>query len=172
MNASRFTTGASLLPLVTLLRTVQPAWPETAMAPSHSQQLVITSVEPWLDDPQPQLFINGWNFGTSNGDVFLQDDPLQVDSWTDSEIVVNLPNGLSAATYLLTVRNGGGATKHDTFPVTIGAMGPAGPPGLGISGYEVIRSQRTFNFLDPDRFEVTSLSASCSAGAKLLLGVA
>jgi len=48
---------------------------------------------------------------------------------TASEILVGLPAGYPAGTYLLTVSRGSGSVKNATFDLTIGAVGPEGPRG-------------------------------------------
>jgi len=57
------------------------------------------------------------------------------------EIAAGLPEALVAGTYLLVVSGGTPATT-DSFPVTIGATGPPGPPGTSSppfpSGYSIL----------------------------------
>lgn len=92
--------------------------------------LVITEVFVGFD---PDLvFIYGRNFDQGREPVvFLGDypDPLLVTTTSDSELIAELPIGLVAGDYLLTVLTGNGARRFDAFSLTVGAVGPQGEPG-------------------------------------------
>ena len=75
-----------------------------------------------------QMMITGANF-TSKGapTVTLGATTLGVvGSPTATQITVNLPNGIAAGTYIVTVASG---NESDTLDVAIGAVGPMGPQG-------------------------------------------
>src|SRR3954454_9389320 len=94
------------------------------------------------------LTIRGMGFGDRAAQVWCQDYPLTVMSWTDAEIVVNLPDALPDGSYLLTVIRGEAQRDRDVFDMAVqgqttvtggtgtpgpkgeaGAVGPAGPRG-------------------------------------------
>ena len=52
------------------------------------------------------LVISGRHFGTATPTVKLADDALDVQRFSENEIVVNLPRTIQAATYGLTVTSG------------------------------------------------------------------
>jgi hypothetical protein len=87
---------------------------------------VITSVQP--DLTKGTLKIDGASF-PANPEVFLSTLPLTVFMATSSEIQTDLPADIAQATYLLNVRGAGKNGAYATFVVTIGAVGPQGPPG-------------------------------------------
>jgi hypothetical protein len=92
------------------------------------------------------LTIRGTGFGRRAAQVWCEDYPLTVASWTDTEIVVYLPDALLDGSYLLTVLRGDGQKDRDVFYMTVqggstggggaegtpgprGDVGPAGPTG-------------------------------------------
>lgn len=105
-------------------------------------QLAIVHVSPNL--VSNTLTISDTEFGTRLGVVTLDQQPLTLVSWTDTQLVAGLPASVAATpgNYLLTVqRPGPQRSKHDhdddeetrkrigAFIVTVGAIGPIGPTG-------------------------------------------
>ncbi len=87
---------------------------------------------------QSVLTISGTQFGANSPAVYINNIALNIISYTDTQVTVNLPSGQSAlapGTYvLLLVRNGiemsnTTTTNSATFLVTVGATGPQGPSG-------------------------------------------
>jgi hypothetical protein len=104
-----------------------------ALAPSLAlarSELTINRVA--VDEPSGHITIHGVEFGSGEPDVALEGIPMAVVSHTDTEIVIDLPSGTAAGTYLLTVtrRDGGGPNRTDDIDVTIGGQGPQGPQGV------------------------------------------
>jgi len=78
------------------------------------------------------VFIYGRNFDEGGEPtVFLGDypDPLLVTTASESELIAELPIGLVAGDYLLTVQTGNGTRRFDAFNLTVGAVGPPGETG-------------------------------------------
>jgi hypothetical protein len=98
------------------------------------------------------LTIRGVGFGDRAAQVWCQNYPLTVINWTDSEIIVHLPDALPDGSYLLTVARGEGQKAQDVFDMAVqgqaasvasqkgdtgspgpkgdtGEAGPAGVPG-------------------------------------------
>ena len=133
-------------------------------------QPVITSVEANLDDKT--LRITGDNFAdeetfTGSVELFLAEtglNALVVDSLAkgltaegdpfQQLVVSGLPANIEdfAGTHLLVVRKGDNANTTSTFPVTIGAVGPAGADGIdgtnGINGVNGINGTNGENGAD------------------------
>jgi hypothetical protein len=86
-------------------------------------------------DTAHRVTLIGENFLGSTGrrtpTVSLGRTPLTtVGTPTATSIVAQLPAGLAAGTYMVSVANGTGANQLDSFDVTIGASGEPGPAGL------------------------------------------
>ncbi len=97
-------------------------------------QVVITQV--FVDDPLPnQVTIDGSNFDNGPGlDVTLGNfaAPLNIVNAAPNQIIVDLPAGLTAGDYLLSVTTGGGRNRQDGYNLTIGAAaGPVGDVPIG-----------------------------------------
>ena len=100
-------------------------------------RLLITAAEPDVDGGR--MWITGYGFGDAapfNGQVTLSlpgagEVPLTVQGFDPAaqELLVDLPSGLPAGTFLLAVRTGPDATQGDAFDVTFGAVGPQGEKG-------------------------------------------
>ena len=76
------------------------------------------------------LTIRGMGFGDRAAQVWCQDYPLTVMSWTDEEIVANLPDALPDGSYLLTVIRGEGQKDRDVFDMAVqGQTTVSGTPG-------------------------------------------
>jgi hypothetical protein len=93
------------------------------------------------------LTITGRNLGTAKPFVALDAETLQVVSFAPTTVTVQVPAGLKAGSYLLTLAANGRTDEDDKtakFDVALGAIGPkgdkgdAGPPGAtgpqGIAG--------------------------------------
>ncbi len=70
-----------------------------------------------VQDAQNELVISGENFGPASPLVRLGDRFVNVKRFATKQIVVDLPTGIQAATYLLTVTssNGSGAASMAVF---------------------------------------------------------
>ena len=96
---------------------------------------VITSVQ--VDVAQQMLTINGVNFGAQAPTVSLALASMEVATpATDSLVQATLAtlSTLAPGTYRLVLQRAD-AVMAD-FPVTIGAVGPPGPPGLSVPVYQ------------------------------------
>ena len=60
-----------------------------------------------VDVSEKALIITGRNFGATSPSVILADQALDVKRFSEREVVVNLPRGLTAATYGVTVVTSG-----------------------------------------------------------------
>lgn len=82
-----------------------------------------------IDFGTMQLSVSGSNFLDGKADVLVAElggIPLSVLTLTDSTFTAELPSGIGAGAYLLSVYNDKGAVA---FALTLGAVGPAGPAG-------------------------------------------
>ena len=114
-------------------------WPTLLLGQGGSPQLVVTGTE--LDFLNGTMLISGRNFG--GGIEFEGAVTLFVPTQGEAELVIldfdsenqqilaALPIGIESTpgTFLLTVATGSGSRQFDAFDVTIGAVGPQGPPG-------------------------------------------
>ena len=76
------------------------------------------------------ITINGSNLSGGTAFVTLGSYPaLTVTSQTATQLVANLPTGVSAGSYALNVQIGSSKTNSTSSVATIGAVGPAGPTG-------------------------------------------
>lgn len=75
-----------------------------------------------------QITINGMGFGTKLPRVALTGTALIVSSSSDTSLTANLPSGITAGAYLLTVQNATSG-RLGLFDTTIGQVGPTGPQG-------------------------------------------
>lgn len=89
-----------------------------------------------VDATQSVVTVGGCGFDTKGVLLYLNDQPVTVTSYTDTQIVANTGTAVPGpGTYLLLVTNHGvkkekaDATNSATFPVTIGMVGAAGPQG-------------------------------------------
>jgi hypothetical protein len=81
-----------------------------------------------------QFTITGIGFGASTPTVALGATKVTVLSWTDTSITAQVPPGVVAGSYLLSVKN---SRTHvvSIFDATLGQVGPQGPQGIpGPSG--------------------------------------
>lgn len=93
--------------------------------------LNIEAVTVTIGDPDITIEINGFDFDFGSPlDVTLAGMPAAVSSATGTTIIATVPTSLfPAGDYLLTVSTGNGQSQNDDFDLTIGAVGPPGPPG-------------------------------------------
>jgi len=98
-------------------------------------QLLIESAQ--ADLTNNTVTIKGQKFGAGNHGpvVTLDGAPLTVTSSNDTQIVAQLPKGIEAGSYLLTVSTTNLDDAHydshfDAFDFTLGAVGPQGPQGV------------------------------------------
>jgi hypothetical protein len=93
-------------------------------------QLTITGAE--ADITAGTLLIFGRNFIASKRAVpvvTLAGNPLVVQTVESTRIQAWLPAEIPPGSYLVTVSRGNGTPQHDSFSVTIGAVGPPGATG-------------------------------------------
>ena len=97
---------------------------------------VILSADTDNSSPPTQVLITGSSFGTSAGTVQIGGVNASVTSWSASQVIAGLPSSIASvpASYLLILTTTGGKSSV-TFGVTLGAVGPQGPPGpIGPAG--------------------------------------
>ncbi len=107
----------------------------TVQAADSLSPLVITQVK--VDSSERLLYIHGRNFSSTIPDVKFADAPLTIQQNNDTLLVATLPEFYTTnpASYLLTVSLGPNVSQHDSFDVTVGAVGPQGPKGdQGLKG--------------------------------------
>jgi hypothetical protein len=75
-----------------------------------------------------QITINGTGFGSKLPNVSLGTTALTVTQSSNAAITANLPAGIAAGAYLLTVQNGA-SNLFGVFTADIGQVGPIGPQG-------------------------------------------
>ena len=76
---------------------------------------VVSSVSPSSGPPGTQVTISGSNFGSSQGSstVTIGGQPAQVVSWSDTKIVVTVPEGTNGGPVVVTTAQGGSNTNKD-----------------------------------------------------------
>src|SRR5215207_2962685 len=121
------TVSSPAVRLLFLLSLTLLALSTTETALGSSDKLRIDRVE--VDAAASQMKIIGVNFGGAEPAVSLGGSPLHIVSYNPTEILVNLPGGITPGTYLLTVSAGSGAPTQDSFNVAVGAQGPKGDKG-------------------------------------------
>jgi hypothetical protein len=97
-----------------------------------AQALEITEVFVAFDPDPDLVFIHGLNFDNGGDPVVLlgdYPDRLYLTSYSEHEIIAELPLSIVAGDYHLTVRTGLGPRRFDALDLTIGAVGPQGEPG-------------------------------------------
>jgi hypothetical protein len=96
-----------------------PAWSATA-------PVIFSAI---VNSSNNQISITGEAFSPTGGGptVTLDNAPLTILTYTGTTVLANLPPGLPAGLYRLSLTNSYGLTA--TFPVIIGAVGPPGPQG-------------------------------------------
>jgi hypothetical protein len=117
-NRSRSCCGAMAITI--LLNGI--AFAQSNTAPRISGSIVNTNVTP------NQLTVVGSNFGAIQPVVALDDMPLTPISYSNTMVVVSLPNSFIPGSYTLVVTNGQNA-QSGTSVTTLGAVGPQGPKG-------------------------------------------
>ncbi len=97
-----------------------------AAAPAEAQSPFVLSAVP--NGVTDVLVIEGRNFGTPSGAVFLETTTLPVVSWSANNIVVTFdPDSVTPGSYFLRVVSASNTSAF--FAVTIGAVGPKGDKG-------------------------------------------
>ena len=92
--------------------------------------VVITTAEVTYTANQPNLItINGAFFGATKGTVILGDQFLTPISWTNTQVVADLPSNTPARSYLLVVIRAGSPPHGAYLDITMGVTGPQGPVG-------------------------------------------
>jgi hypothetical protein len=152
---------------------VAVAWLICSAAMAQTQ--VPTIVSAIVNSATQQITITGTSLSATGAPVVkLDSTTLTQVSSTSRQIVANLPAGLAAGTYRMTVDNGAGALG--IFDVTNGAVGPQGPAGpagpqgaTGATGPQGPAGSLTLPFTgsasgssDPV-FQITNTSAAHSA---------
>jgi hypothetical protein len=113
-----------------------------AATPAILSAIVNTTTTP------PQITISGTNLTPTSGApvVNLDATGLTLVSYTSTQIVAQLPSGLTAGSFRLIVSNGG--TTPGAFVVTTGAVGPAGTVTLPFSGSGASTSAALFSIMN------------------------
>lgn len=93
-----------------------------------AQNPIITSATTDSTTNPTQLTLNGRNFGLNQPAVRLQGTPLTLISYTDTQVVAQLPANLPPGSYLVNLSRYQQLVAA-AFDVTIGAAGPHGPKG-------------------------------------------
>src|SRR5580700_1108453 len=128
-----------------------------------------TIVSAIVNSATKQITITGTSLTATGAPVVKLDAAtLTLASSSSTQIVANLPAGLAAGTYRMTVNNGSGTTG--IFDVTNGAVGPQGPTGAtGPAGPQGPSGSLTLPFIgsasgssDPV-FQITNTSPAHSA---------
>ena len=79
-----------------------------------------------VDAQEKVLIITGRNFGATPPTVMLADQALDVKRFSEHEVVANLPRGLTAATYGVTVTTSGrNRSSSNLFSATLLSAGGA-----------------------------------------------
>ena len=128
MSTAKATTVGLLL-----LASASPVMAAPPNAELHVDQVIV--VEEDSPAATTLIIVGGHlNFGEGPLRVSLGDvGKLSVESASDVSIEAVFPATLPAGDYRLTVSNGNGQSKQDTYDLTIGAVGPQGeqgPPGV------------------------------------------
>jgi hypothetical protein len=114
-----------------------PATAGRVVRPYHPVNLLITAV--FVDFENSTITIKGHHFERGYDPiVHLGDANLRVQSFTNREIVTDLPGEISDGDYLLTVVTGPSSNHYDSYALTLmsggletrqSVTGPAGPQG-------------------------------------------
>lgn len=118
----------TLIPAVTALLGLSAASMQAAGTPSPS----IVSVVPVYTANHYQLTISGTGFGASQPVVTISALPVNILSYTDTVVTVDVPSAMSAVpgVYVLKLATGpGNGASQTEVDVTLGASGPEGPAG-------------------------------------------
>jgi hypothetical protein len=118
MFTACFAVGVMAVPASLLAQST----PNSAVRPN------ITSATADFSTSPAQMTVGGSVFGVSQPIVTVDLQPVDVVSYTDTKIVVNLPASLLPGAYLLTVTNTTDLLSG-SFDATLGAAGPAGAAG-------------------------------------------
>lgn len=92
----------------------------TAVQLRPTPQPVILSTA--VDTEKDLLVISGQNFGNALPTVWSANQVLEVKSSSPNRIIVNLPSGIEAATYLLTITTHDGANTSGWFTMAVVAV--------------------------------------------------
>ncbi|MGA2741121.1 MAG: IPT/TIG domain-containing protein [Bryobacteraceae bacterium] len=149
------------------------AWLICSAVMAHAQTPTIVSAI--VNSATKQITITGASLTATGAPVVKLDSAtLTLVSSSSSQIVANLPAGLAAGTYRMTVNNGSGTLGvFDVSNGSVGPQGPAGPAGpqgpAGPAGPQGPAGSLTLPFMgsasgssDPV-FEITNTSAAHSA---------
>lgn len=101
-----------------------------ATAKPPGGHLKITEAFVFFGPPDTVMILGeDFDFGTPLEVTLGGVGTLPIQSADATEIVAELPAGLPAGDYLLTVSTGNGQSQNADFELTIGAVGPPGPEG-------------------------------------------
>jgi hypothetical protein len=97
---------------------------------NNPTEVIVTSAQVTYAGASPDFItIKGTFFGAATGTVMLGDQVLQILSWSDTQIVADVPASTTAKTYLLVVVRAGSPPHGALMDVTLGVTGPQGPAG-------------------------------------------
>ncbi len=74
-----------------------------------------------------QITITGQHFGSARPTVTLDGTLLILTSYSNTQVIADLPSNQAPGSFLLALKTAGGLTTY--FDTTIGAVGAQGPPG-------------------------------------------
>jgi O-glycosyl hydrolase len=96
----------------------------TAQGPSSSPTPTFGALSPTRGLPGYRLTITGSDFGETQGwgTVFFGSAQARIESWSDTRIIVNVPNGLPSGKYQVSV-NGADGELAGGAPFTLRALG-------------------------------------------------
>lgn len=93
-----------------------------------AQPVINTAEVTFVNGTPDRLILVGKNFGTTMGEVFVDQTQLTTPVWLDTHIEALLLPSTGPGTHLAEVRNS--KQQTDEMDVTIGNQGPPGPTGL------------------------------------------
>jgi len=128
----------SLIVFFSILILAQSTWAGKWADTPSDLNLVIQRV--YVDLDNSLIFVTGENFGNgASPDVTLGGINLKVDSYTQHDIIAKFPVGIPDGDYKLVVYTGPAVKQYDAYIVTIGAVGPQGPPGsAGTTEWKIV----------------------------------
>ncbi|KRE30977.1 hypothetical protein ASG80_00255 [Agromyces sp. Soil535] len=96
----------------------------TTQGPSSSPAPTFGAVAPQRGLPGYRLTITGSHFGETQGwgTVFFGSVQARIESWSDTRIIVNVPDGLPSGSYQVSV-NGAGGEAAGGAPFTLSGLG-------------------------------------------------
>ena len=122
----------------------------------------ITSVT--VDYNNSRITVAGSNFSPTGGapTISLSGSSLSLVSFSNIQIVANIPSGLQAGTYSLVVANSVAPSQTTTFPITIGAVGPGSSGSFTFSNYCAIAPFASSSMWGAGSDNIARAASGCS----------